>query len=336
MIVIVYSMLVLLASFLLTALIRQYALQRKVLDIPNQRSSHSVPTPRGGGLAIVITFYVVVVGLFFTAQLEIQRLVILLAGLLVAGIGFWDDHIHVPARWRFLVHFLASLIVLYFLQGFPPIFVGQWRFEPDILGYIIGAFFLVWWLNLFNFMDGTDGIAASEAVFVAAALAGFLYNADSQLFQVALFLAVASAGFLFWNRPPAKIFMGDVGSGYLGFVLGVLVLMAAHRSPFMLFSGLVLFGVFFVDATYTLLYRIASGQKWYEAHCSHTYQHAAKNYGHFKVLIVVWLINLFWLLPVAVWISYNSAYSLEGLFVAYSPLIYLAYKFKAGSKKYIQ
>ena len=326
-------MLVLLTSFLLTVLIRQYALQRKVLDFPNQRSLHSIPIPRGGGLAIIITFNVAVVSLFLTEQLDAQRIDILLVGVLVAGIGFWDDHTHVSARSRFLVHFFASLIVLYLLQGFPPVFVGQWQFEPGIISYLMGAFFLVWCLNLFNFMDGTDGIAASEAIFVAAALAGFLYRIDGQLFQVTLFLAFASAGFLLWNMPPAKIFMGDVGSGYLGFILAVLVLMAAYRLPVILYSGMVLFGIFFVDTTYTLLYRFATGQKWYEAHCSHTYQHAAKKFGHFKVLIVVWLINLFWLLPVAIWIFYNSTYSMVGLLVAYSPLVYLAYKFKAGSLK---
>ena len=329
---IIYSTLVLLASLLLTVLIRQYALQRKVLDIPNQRSSHSIPTPRGGGLAIVIAFTLAVVYVFLNGQLDIGRMACFLAGLLVAAIGFWDDHAHVPARWRFLVHFLASLMALYFLQGFPPVFVGQWQFELGIFGYFIGAIFLVWWLNLFNFMDGTDGIAASEVIFVAAALAFLLYDVDVQLFKISVFLASAAAGFLFWNRPPARIFMGDVGSGFLGFSLAVLVLMAAHQLPILLISGIILFGVFFVDATYTLLYRFFTGQKWYEAHCSHTYQYAAKQYGHLKVLLAVWIINLFWLLPVALWVFYKPEYNLAALLVAYTPLVYLAYKFKAGSR----
>jgi Fuc2NAc and GlcNAc transferase len=153
-----------------------------------------------------------------------------------------------------------------------------------------------------------------------------------QLFKISVFLASAAAGFLFWNRPPARIFMGDVGSGFLGFSLAVLVLMAAHQLPILLISGIILFGVFFVDATYTLLYRFFTGQKWYEAHCSHTYQYAAKQYGHLKVLLAVWIINLFWLLPVALWVFYKPEYNLAALLVAYTPLVYLAYKFKAGSQ----
>lgn len=189
---------------------------------------------------------------------------------------------------------------------------------------------LVWQVNLFNFMDGSDGIAASEAFFVSSALAGFLYPISQALFYLNGILAAASLGFLMWNWPKAKIFMGDVGSGFLGIMLGMLILMAAHQAPILLDCGLILFGTFVADASYTLLIRFLTGQKWYDAHCSHTYQRAAKRHGHLWVLLANCAINLFWLLPISTWVFFHPSHALLGLLAAYSPLLGLAYYFKAG------
>ncbi|MGZ4960714.1 MAG: MraY family glycosyltransferase [Methylomonas sp.] len=322
----------------MTGLIRYYALSNQVLDIPNQRSSHTVPTARGGGLAIVLAFFASCVYLFLTHRLDMHGFGALCAPLLVAFIGFCDDHAHVSARWRFLMHLLAALAALFFLNGLPLVLVpkpfdamiGRSLVNLDWLGYLLGTVLLVWLLNLFNFMDGTDGIAASESLFVSSALAGYLYFIDPVLFSVAISLAAASLGFLSWNWPRAKIFMGDVGSGYLGLLLGIVILMAAQQAAVLLYCGLILFGIFVVDATYTLLVRFFSGQKWYDAHCTHTYQRAAKQYGHLHILFASWAINLFWLLPVSLWVFLHPAYALMGLLVAYLPLIFLALHFKAG------
>jgi len=336
--VVLHYLLVLLGSMILTGVIRYYALSRKVLDIPNHRSSHSVPTPRGGGLAIVLAFLLAISFLFFKGLIDSIEWLALISGLPVAAIGFCDDHVHVSARWRFLTHFLAALIALFFLQGFPLLLIPapldwllqRWIINPGWLGYPLGVLFLVWFLNLFNFMDGADGIAASESLFVSSALAGYLYYLDQGVFAVAISLASASFGFLLWNWPKAKIFMGDVGSGFLGLLLGILMLMAARQAAVLFYCGLILFGIFIVDATYTLFYRFFSRQKWYEAHCSHSYQHAAKQYGHLKVLFACWSINLCWLLPISWLVFLHPNYALMGLFLAYSPLIYLAFYFKAG------
>ena len=333
-----YFFLIALAVLLLTGLIRYYALNRNVMDIPNPRSSHSVPTPRGGGLAIVVTFLAALVVLLISQRLSAAHFAALSSAALVAVIGFCDDHAHVAARWRLLVHFTAAMLALWFLGGMPALWLPspldellrRQSLHLDWLGYVLALPMLVWSLNLFNFMDGTDGIAASEAVFVCSALAGFLYFLDPSLFAVAVSLAAACLGFLIWNWPRAKIFMGDVGSGFLGLLLGVLILMAAQQAAVLLYCGLILFGVFVVDATYTLAIRFASGQKWYDAHCSHCYQRAAKRYGHSSVLIACWLINLGWLLPWAVWVFLHPAYALLGMTVAYAPLLVLCYRFKAG------
>lgn len=322
------SVLAFILTVVLTGWIRYYAIKRKVMDIPNQRSSHTVPTARGGGLAIVITFALAAGYLYLTGQLSLGDAMAISATLLVAAIGFWDDHGHVPARWRFLTHFFAALLVLYFLHGLPAIVIPK---PLDAFwGYLLGAIFLVWLLNLFNFMDGTDGLAGSESLFVSAALAGFLYCTDSDLYKVAALLTVASAGFLVWNWPKAKIFMGDVGSGFLGLLLGVLILLATRHSSVLFYCGLILLGVFVVDASYTLWVRFKTGQQWYAAHCSHTYQNAARRYGHLPVLLACWAINLFWLLPLAIVVFRYPAMGLIGLLLAYMPLIILAYCFGAG------
>lgn len=330
--------LVLLATVLLTGLIRHYALSRKVLDIPNQRSSHSTPTPRGGGLAIVLAFSSACVYLYLTQNLQGSNILALSSALLVAIIGFIDDHAHVAARWRLLVHLSAAFLALFFLNGLPllllpkplDVLLGQSYVQLGWLGYMPGVLLLVWLLNLFNFMDGTDGIAASEAMFVCSALAGYLFFVAPVLSGVMLCLGFSALGFLCWNWPKARIFMGDVGSGFLGLLLGIMILMAAQQAPVLLYCGLILFGVFVVDASYTLLARMAGGQKWYDAHCSHTYQRAARRYGHLPVLAACWAINLFWLLPVSLLVFRHPGYALFGLILSYLPLIVLAYFFKAG------
>jgi Fuc2NAc and GlcNAc transferase len=314
---------VILISFGVTLLVRFYALKH-LLDIPNQRSSHQLPTPRGGGLGIVVGFYAAVLFLYFAGAMESDWFYAFLAGLPVAGIGFWDDHQPLAARWRLLVHLGAALLALYFLRDLPTIgFFGT-------IAVVSSLFFLVWSLNFFNFMDGIDGIAGSEAVFVTLSLACMMWVVNADLAWLGFSLAASSLGFLILNWPSAKIFMGDIGSGFLGFVIALLILIYSQVSPAFLLIGLIVFAVFIVDATLTLITRFLRREKWYQAHCSHAYQHAAKQYGHLKVLLNIWVINIFWLLPIAIWIFLNPANSFLGLMIAYLPLIYLAYRFKAG------
>lgn len=319
-------------SFVTTYLIKCYA-QKNLLDIPNQRSSHQVAKPKGGGLAIVISFFFAVLVGFFDNRIERFHFYLLILTLLVAAIGFWDDHQPIPAYWRLMIHFSVAVGVMTLLGGFPILVVGKVATELGIFGYFIGVVFLVWLLNLFNFMDGIDGLAASETVFVAGSLAYFLYAVDFQLFFISAALAFSCSGFLVWNWPLAKIFMGDVGSGFLGLILAMLILMASHQSPVFLYIGMILTAVFFVDSTYTLLVRIASRQKWYDAHCSHAYQQAAKQYGHLKVVQIVWGINLFWLFPTAILVYLFPEFNVIAIMVAYIPLIYLTIKFNAGKQQ---
>ncbi|WP_053146571.1 glycosyltransferase family 4 protein [Pseudomonas sp. P97.38] len=321
------------ASLLMTAGLRRYALARSIIDIPNARSSHSIPTPRGGGVAIVVAFLVTLPLLGQLGLVSLDYLVALGgAGALVAIVGFMDDHGHIAARWRLLGHFSAAAWALVWLEGLAPLNLFGVSFDLSWVGHVLAAIYLVWLLNLYNFMDGIDGIASVEAV-LACVGASVLYvlSGFTDLIWPPLILAAAVLGFLFWNFPPAKIFMGDAGSGFLGIALGIMSLQAAWASPALFWAWLILLGVFIVDATVTLIRRFLRGDKVYEAHRSHAYQFASRRYGrHRPVTLAVAAINVLWLFPLAWCVVMLKLDGLTGLLLAYVPLVVLAFKFKAG------
>lgn len=326
--------LVALLSFLMTGLLRRYALARSIIDVPNARSSHSVPTPRGGGVAIVLAFLVTLPFFWLTQAVSPEMLIATGgAGSLIAIIGFMDDHGHIAARWRLLGHFTASAWALFWLSGLPPLTVFGMAVDLGWVGSVLAAFYLVWMLNLYNFMDGIDGIASIEAICacLGSSLIYWLSGHENQIF-LPLCLALAVAGFLFWNFPPARIFMGDAGSGFLGVTLGVLSIQAAWISSQFIWVWLILLGVFIVDATFTLARRLVRGDKVYEAHRSHAYQFASRRFGrHLPVTLAVAALNLFWLLPVAMCVVLLEVDGALGVTIAYLPLIALALKFHAGA-----
>lgn len=317
----------------LTWVLRRYALARSIIDIPNARSSHSVPTPRGGGVAIVLSFLAVLLWMKSSGFIDTTATWSLVgAGASIAILGFLDDHGHIAARWRLLGHFSAAIWALVWINGFPPLTVFGVELEMGWLGNIFGLLYLVWLLNLYNFMDGIDGIASVEAITtcLGACLLYVLVDAHA-LMAAPLILAATVSGFLFWNFPPARIFMGDAGSGFLGIVLGVLSLQAAWVSSNLFYGWLILLGVFIVDATSTLLRRLLRGEKLYEAHRSHAYQYASRHYGsHLPVTVAVLLINLLWLLPLACLAAMQLVDGWVALTIAYAPLILLTLKFRAG------
>jgi len=320
-------------SLLLTALIRRYALSRSLIDIPNARSSHTVPTPRGGGVSIVVAFLLATVALGLAGLISSSVAIALTgAGALVAVLGFMDDHGHIAARWRLLGHFAAAVWALIWLDGLAPVRVIGMTVHPGVIGQILAAFYLVWMLNLYNFMDGIDGIASVEALTVCGGISLiYVLSGSTGILWGPMLLAAAVIGFLYWNFPPARIFMGDAGSGFLGIVLGILSVQASWTSPQLFWAWLILLGVFVVDATVTLFHRLLRGEKIYEAHRSHAYQFASRRYGkHLPVTLGVGLINLFWLLPIALWVVLMDGEGLAGLVVAYAPLLVLAFRFGAG------
>jgi Fuc2NAc and GlcNAc transferase len=323
-----------LASALFTSLVRSYLLRQKVLDIPNERSSHTVPTPRGGGVSIVLISLLAVLWLVHAGSLAgSPGRALLGGGLLIALAGFLDDRFHLPARVRLMVHFAAAGWALWQLNGMGPLQLGSVVWDWGWLGQTLALVGLVWMTNLYNFMDGIDGIAGVEALCVGGFGALLLaWNGLAGLSSTAMALAAASAGFLVWNWPPAKIFMGDAGSGFLGFVFGVLSVASAKEKPSLLWPWLILLSVFTVDSILTLLRRVIARERWYEAHRNHAYQHAARHYrSHLKVTVTVAAINSAWLFPLAwgacVWPAAGPLFAA----VAAAPLIYIAFFYRAGT-----
>jgi Fuc2NAc and GlcNAc transferase len=305
------------------------------LDIPNERSSHLTPTPRGGGLAFVATS---LFGLFFlllnnTLNNE-DVLALGCAGAIVAIAGFLDDRQKISgAMFRLVLHVIGAIILVVGI-GFPSqISLFDQTISTGLIGSILGVLYLVWLLNLFNFMDGTDGIAASEAIFVC--LAGAILNyhvlSGSNHSAAAVVLAASTIGFLFYNWSPAEIFMGDVGSGYLGVMIGGLSLLAAKQQPELLWVWIILLAVFVSDATVTLIRRLLRKQKPHVAHRSHAYQHLAVLFAsHAKISLLVFSVNIVWLLPIAFLVANKQLEGTTGVVIAYIPLLIAALALGAG------
>lgn len=324
-----------LASATLTGLFRWVAQRLRLLAVPVSRSAHSKPVPVGGGVSIVALILSVVVYCYFTDQIPANEFAALMAGLVIACIGIVDDIKQLDVRWRIPAQFLASAYVVYRLGNVPAIDFGFFSFPESIVLNVLAIFALVWLLNLYNFMDGIDGIAATELIAVNLVSLLIVINSDAVLTLLSASFAAAAGGFLLWNWAPAKIFMGDVGSSFIGFVLGVMALLSMLHGSMTVWTWVLLLGVFIVDATVTLIVRYRSKQRWYEGHASHAYQNAARHYkSHVKVTITVVLINLFWLGPLA-WLSIQ--YPEMGLvitFIGLLPLLFLAKHFGAGNEHF--
>lgn len=320
------------SSLVFTALLRRYALARNVLDVPNARSSHQQPTPRGGGVAIVLSL-LTALPLLASLQLlpALLAVQLALAGLLIAVVGFIDDHRHIPAGWRLLWHFSAAGLLVWACGGLPALYFFGHLLDLGIAGDVLTVVAVVWFINLTNFMDGIDGIASVQAISLALALAvlPLLLGADVQV--LALLMAGAVAGFLYWNFPPARIFMGDAGSGFLGLMMAALILLAAQQDPRWFWSGVLLYAFFIVDATYTLVIRLSRGKKLYEAHRSHAYQIASRRLGSHKAVTLRLLgFNLLVLWPLAYSVAAGWLDGAVAVLLVYAPLVWLVSYLRAG------
>jgi Fuc2NAc and GlcNAc transferase len=334
-VIIVISLALLVASAFITRQLVMNSHRFSKMDIPNERSSHQTPTPRGGGLSFVATSIVGFLLLALNSTLDrVDLLALCCAGMIVAIAGHLDDRQKISGATIRLVLHAISAIVLIVGIGFPSqILLFDQTINTGIVGSILGVIYLMWLLNLFNFMDGTDGIAASEAIFVC--LAGAILNhhvlSGINHSAAAVVLAASIFGFLLYNWSPAEIFMGDVGSGYLGIAIGGLSLMAAKQQHEILWLWIILLGVFVSDATVTLIRRLLRKQKPHVAHRSHAYQHLAIRFdSHAKVSLFVLAINVAWLFPIAFLVANADIPAVTGVLVAYLPLIIAMYAIGAG------
>jgi Fuc2NAc and GlcNAc transferase len=311
-----------LSSFLGTWLFIRLGNSQQWLDQPNSRSSHSNPTPTSGGVVFVLVFFIASLLAFRTSSPGFNVVLVLSLCICIAALGLADDIIKLGIGTRIMTQLLVIAGVLA-IFGVPAVPLFGHYLEPEWGGYMLLALVLLWFINLFNFMDGLDGIAASQVIFICLSVFMITWNNSNAEYHTLLLLLVASVGgFLFFNVAPAKIFMGDTGSNFLAFALIVAALACTTTGITNVWVWCILASVFIVDATYTLLIRMLSGEAWYFAHRTHAYQLAAVYLNsHGKVLIAVTLINCCWLLPLAWWSHVQPQWGLAITLLAWASLI---------------
>jgi Fuc2NAc and GlcNAc transferase len=300
---------VLLLALLLTYLIRLYAIKYRILDIPNERSSHVIPTPRGGGLAIVLSWFIGISILFSFGAIESKLYFALMSGVILAIISLLDDLFTLKPFIRLLIQLITAILAFVFLNGINPVNLLGISFDSKIFLYPFCIIGIIWFINLYNFLDGIDGYASIEAIVMAVLL--YVVSGNS----VCLIILAATLGFLFWNWPKAKIFMGDIGSTQLGFILVILGIYFHNTTTFSIIHWLLLSSLFWFDATLTLFRRIRKRENLSEAHKKHVYQRAVQSgYSHLQTIIFSVFLNL--IIIVLVMTSLKMPYLLFILFLA--------------------
>jgi UDP-N-acetylmuramyl pentapeptide phosphotransferase/UDP-N-acetylglucosamine-1-phosphate transferase len=285
------ALLAALASFVLTALAIAYSKRRGLFDHPGERHSHTAPTPRGGGAGLVLAW----IGSQFLLTPPYSAGdwadCIATGVAAIAMLGWWDDHRSLSARLRFTLQLAVGLFVVIWFTSVG--LIGHWVVAPAAL------LFLLWMTNLYNFMDGSNGMAGLQGVFSAAVLAWLFQRAGQPAAAATcLLLAAACLGFLPWNLGRARVFMGDVGSLALGFAFGGLLIYGHGSAAFSLPVALLVMALFLADSTLTLLVRVIRGERWYNAHRQHLYQQLiAAGWTHGRVVVAYQALNLLLVLP---------------------------------------
>lgn len=315
-----------LCSLFLTYLIRIYALKKSLLAKVNERSSHTTPTPHGGGIAIALTWFVGLIYLFTCKAIDPSLYYALMLGSVLSLVSFFDDLYELTPKLRLFVQAVVSMAGLYALGGLERIDFGFWMIENPLITNALAFFGIMWFINLYNFLDGIDGYAGSEAIFLT--IAGWLLFGGDHF----LVLVASVAGFLVWNWHKAKIFMGDVGSTLLGYTVAIFALYY-QNSGFSIFIWIILFGLFWFDATLTLIRRYKNHEKLSQAHRKHAYQRLVQSgILHDRVVFLALGINL--ILLILGYSALNHPTGAMGYFTAAVLVLYSAMKIVDKRKKF--
>ena len=314
--VILLSIIILVLAYLTTWLFRSISSSRNIIDIPNDRSSHTVPTPRGGGIAILISWYAGISVLFIVEFIGLNLYLAFLSGIILAATSLLDDIVSIRPSIRILAQTVTSILAIYFLGGFNSVDIIGKLSIPAIITFPVSVIGMIWFINLYNFLDGIDGYASIQAICISAAL--FLFTGAG----INMILIACVAGFLIWNWPPAKIFMGDIGSTQLGFILVVLGIYYHNENTLPFMWWLVLTSPFWFDATLTLFRRWRNGEKLSQAHKKHAYQRLVQSgFSHLKVDLLLVSTNV--LLVIVVSLCINTRWLQIPVLLFISSLLYL-------------
>lgn len=292
----------------------------QILDLPNERSSHELPTPHGGGLPLYLAFFAGVAIATLTGwNVQAHYLIFLVTAAALVAIGVIDDFRGLSLRLRFVLYAMCCLGTVAVLGPFGSAGTAM----PLLLGGL-AVLALLWLLNLYNFMDGIDGIAAMQCILACAgaSLLAIQQGADPAFLQFCLLLAAAQVGFLVWNWPTARLFMGDAGSVATGYLLGALAIFGSVQEYLPITCWAILLGCFIVDASVTLAWRMATGQPFTQPHRQHAYQRLSRHFGgHLPVVFILLAINAVWLLPLAWFAAMYPKYGFLLVILAYLPLL---------------
>ena len=324
----VITMIFFMFSIVISLIYKKIAINNNIVAIKNHRTLHSLPTPKGGGIVFSFLSLLSFILIWWNWQLPKELFLIIVVGGGVASIfGFVDDIKNIRARIKLIVQIFLAVWVVYWLE-YGGLLLLDWM--PTFLTIFLLLFFMVWIINAYNFIDGIDGLAASEAIFISLTLAVVLFLTNGSIEITAIFILIAASvsGFILFNWPPATIFMGDAGSVFLGYIFGSLLLFTVLTDNISIWSWLTVFGYFFADTTATQIIRIVLVEKWYLAHRSHAYQNLARITGsHLKVTRGITLYNLIWVLPLTLWSAIQPEMGVVTVILAIMPALVVAYKY---------
>lgn len=313
----------LLLSFGLTYFIKKYAIKKSLVATVNERSSHSVPTPHGGGIAVSLTWFTGLIYLYVNDQIEPMLFYALIIGAVIAVVGLVDDIVELSPKLRMVVFTLVGASGLYIIGGLETITFGLFNISNSVVTSAFAMLLILWYINLTNFIDGIDSYLAMKFIFLS--VAGLIFFGGAH-FAV---LGVSVLGFLYWNWHKAKIFMGDVGSTLLGYTIAIITIYYANIEASNLWIWVTLYGVFWFDATVTLVRRLLNGEKPSVPHKKHAYQRLTQaGWSHSKVTLYALGLNL---------VIFAFVYFIPNVAVSFAlslVLLYGAYRFVEAKKKF--
>jgi Fuc2NAc and GlcNAc transferase len=316
---------------------RKFAIYFGIIDMPTERSQHAVPMPRGAGICFYIGFTLTLAVLYFMGELSIHfTYPIFLGGSMVMLLGYWDDLKSLPASVRLFVQLLSSIFIVAlltngFVNDIEISFLPSWPWLTSMFCIL----YVAWFVNLYNFMDGSDGLATLTGIFGAGiiSIVSFVQN-NNDLAIIYASLAFSLLAFLTLNWHPAVVFMGDSGAYFLGFIFGAFALLSKLVYEASLYVHLIVFGMFVVDATWTLIRRGVRGEKVYRPHKQHAFQKlVAAGWTHPQVAFLYVGIMLLWLSPMTLFTLVYPMYSFHFLVVAYLPIFFFVLWAQAGTER---